>query len=195
MTVLDRNSPWSVALHLGTALLLFATLILLFVREGRHPPAPVAAHVTGLAAIVWVGAILTMTTAAMTAKSGASLACYAWPSCDGSFLPALDDPLVRIHVIHRLGAAATGIGILLLAVAARVDGERRLAAAGALALLLVALQIGLGGVLIILEMPQWTQFAHQATGVLLYALLSFILWTAATSGRAREHGHGRLSHA
>ena len=35
LTVLDQNSPWSVALHLGTALLLFSVLWLIFARSGR----------------------------------------------------------------------------------------------------------------------------------------------------------------
>ena len=32
VTVLDQNSPWSVALHLGTALLLLSVLCLIFTR-------------------------------------------------------------------------------------------------------------------------------------------------------------------
>ena len=34
VTVLDQNSPWSVALHLSTALLLFSVLWLIFARTG-----------------------------------------------------------------------------------------------------------------------------------------------------------------
>jgi cytochrome c oxidase assembly protein subunit 15 len=35
VTVLDRNSPWSVALHLGNALLVLTTVLFLFVRAGQ----------------------------------------------------------------------------------------------------------------------------------------------------------------
>ena len=40
VTVLDQNSPWSVALHLGTALLLLSVLCLIFARSatGVRPP-------------------------------------------------------------------------------------------------------------------------------------------------------------
>ena len=43
VTVLDQNSPWSVALHLGTALLLLSALCLIFARTGRLLSAPRAA--------------------------------------------------------------------------------------------------------------------------------------------------------
>ena len=115
-TVLDQNSPWSVALHLGTALLVITTMLFLFVRSRE---APTRAPAVGLlSALAWVTALAAMLTAAVTAKSGASLACATWPLCDGAIVPDLSDPLVRIHVAHRALAAATGVLILLLAVVA-----------------------------------------------------------------------------
>jgi len=176
LTVLDQNSPWSVALHLSTALLLFSLLV--FVHARATPPSaqPAVPAVGVLAAAVWLIAIATMATAAMTAKSGASLACYAWPSCDGRYLPDLDDPLVAIHFIHRTLAMTTGVGILLLLGAARMTHHAVLTGHAAAALALVCVQIGLGALVIVLEMPQWTQIAHQALGVLLLGLIARCFW-------------------
>ena len=36
-TVLDQNSPWSVALHLGNALLVLTTILYMFVRSASEP--------------------------------------------------------------------------------------------------------------------------------------------------------------
>jgi cytochrome c oxidase assembly protein subunit 15 len=107
ITVLDQNSPWSVALHLSTALLLLTTLLWIVVSSARVPASgavrpPLLVPMAGLA---WVLALLAMAAAAMTAKSGASLACATWPTCNGAVIPDLADPLVRIHFAHRVLAA------------------------------------------------------------------------------------------
>jgi heme a synthase len=172
-TVLDQNSPWSVALHLGTALLVFTTMLFLFVRSRE---APTRAPAVGLlSALAWVTALAAMLTAAVTAKSGASLACATWPLCDGAIVPDLSDPLVRIHVAHRALAAATGVLILLLAVVAARTPCR---AQALVALLLVAGQIALGAVLIRLQVPTWAAVLHQAVGVLTFAMLAGLMWRA-----------------
>ena len=80
LTVLDRNSPWSVAIHLGNALLVL-TVTLRDRRPGcrldrRSAP---ASRLFAPAVLAWVLALLAMMSAAMTAKSGASLACTTWP--------------------------------------------------------------------------------------------------------------------
>lgn len=175
LTVLDRNSPWSVALHLGTALVILALLVLVFERRQPAPAAPMPRPVVWLALATWAAAFAAMVTAAMTAKSGASLACYAWPSCDGAWLPDLGDPMVRIHFLHRSAAALTGLGILALLGLARATP---LAAKVRTSLLLVIGQIGLGALVIRLEVPLWSAVAHQALGVLLFALLSALMWQA-----------------
>ena len=65
-TVLDRNSPWSVAVHLGVALVLLAQVLLVYLRA-RNPSKPErgAAH-----ALVWPAAALALVTVA----SGAMVA-------------------------------------------------------------------------------------------------------------------------
>jgi cytochrome c oxidase assembly protein subunit 15 len=179
LTVLDRNSPWSVALHLGNALVLLSTILWLAVRAAPLPAGPVPRAVPALAGLAWLVGLAAMTLAAITAKSGASLACASWPSCDGTLLPDLGDPLVRVHLLHRLLAGALGLVLVALAVvAAQAEpGVRRLARAAAV---LVLAQIGLGGLVIVLAVPVGTAVLHQAVGVLTLVLVT-LLW-----GRARR---------
>jgi heme A synthase len=186
VTVIDQNSPWSVALHLTTALVLFSVLWLIFERSGTPaailPAAadPSAATVNKSLVLtsfcVWLLALGTMASAAMTAKSGASLACSTWPLCDGAIIPDLSDPLIRLHSAHRWLALATTTGVILLFLSGRrAPGLKRLVHG---AMLLILCQIALGAAVIILEVPVWTAVAHQALGVLTFAAITRIMWRA-----------------
>jgi len=191
LTVLDQNSPWSVALHLGTALVLLSVLCLIFERSG---PAPhrVAAAARTLSGMVWLLALGAMVSAAMVTKSGASLACTTWPLCDGALLPDLADPQIRLHLTHRLLALGTALGLLALAIAARGQPEVRPLAW--LATALVAIEVALGAVVVLGEVPFGIALAHQALGVLIFAVLSLVMWRALGRTSDREIAHG-LSHA
>jgi cytochrome c oxidase assembly protein subunit 15 len=192
LTVLDQNSPWTVALHLSTALVLFSLLWLIF--ERARPVAPTAGtRIDPLAGLTWLLALGTMASAAIVTKTGASLACASWPLCNGALIPDLSEPLVRVNVSHRLLALATGLGTLALALRARPGG--RLLAGVALAAM--AVQVGLGGLFVLLTAPRWAGLVHQATGVLAFGLLSWLLWRSGGGAPAvREHAaHARLSRA
>ncbi len=182
-TVFDSNSPWSVAVHLGNALIILALLILVATRAAELPeplpPAPAVSLLAGVAALLALGA---MASAAMTTKSGAALACATWPDCDGAWLPDLGDPLVAIHFAHRLLAAATGIAVLALWFACRgLDPARRRLAS--LALALVVAQVGLGALVIVWQVPLPMAVLHQAVGVLLFVVICRLLWRSASTGR------------
>jgi heme A synthase len=191
LTVLDQNSPWSVALHLGTALVLFSVLCLIFVRAGPDPE-PVAPVLRTLSAVAWLMALGAMVSAAMVTKSGASLACTIWPLCDGPLVPDLGDPQIRLHVTHRLLALATALGVLALAVAAR--GQAGIRPLAWLAAVLDAIEVGLGAVVVLGEVPFLVALAHQALGVLLFAVLSLAMWRCHGRTPDTEIAHG-LSHA
>ena len=170
--MLDQNSPWSVALHLGTALVLFSVLWLIFVRSGAASQGVPAAR--PLAVLTWLLALATMASAAMMTKSGASLACVDWPLCDGARLPDLTDPLLRLNLAHRLLAAATAVGSLVLFL--RLRAQPALARLGHALLALMALEIMLGGLAVILAVPIWAGLVHQALGVLTFGVLSLLMW-------------------
>ncbi|MGH1477801.1 MAG: COX15/CtaA family protein [Geminicoccales bacterium] len=184
ITVFDQNSPWSVALHLTTALIIFSMLWLVFEWSGadvkisgnepdRHIDRLRKPLIFGSIA-VWLLAIGTMASAAMTAKSGASLACSTWPLCDGEIIPDLGDPLIRLHSAHRWLALATTIGVLLLFFQGRKVKPLKSLVHGAL--ILIFCQILLGATVIVLEVPVWTAVAHQALGVLTFAFITRIMW-------------------
>jgi cytochrome c oxidase assembly protein subunit 15 len=199
ITVFDANSPWSVALHLGNALLVFAVMARLFVAAGPSPTATIGEAPRLVAGAAWAAAILTMVTAAMTAKSGASLACYTWPHCNGAWFPALDDPLVRVHFFHRALAAITGGLVLLLLWVGWRQGDP-LIRKGLLALpALFAIQVVWGALVIVLHVPIWTAIVHQATGVALFLVLSYLLWLIRAAPRPAlpktEPDDVRLRHA
>lgn len=187
LTVLDRNSPWSVAIHLGNALLVLTVTLRIFTGAAGWSGDQSSRTLVGPAVVAWSLALLAMMSAAMTAKSGASLACATWPSCNGALIPDLDDYYIRIHFTHRVLAALTGITILFLfwrsrAMAAAV---RRLVA---IAAGLVTLQIGLGALVILLEVPIWKAVLHQAVGVLTFATITLILWRCTPATRGAELG-------
>ena len=191
LTVLDQNSPWTVALHLSTALLLFSLLWLIF--ERARAAERTGAALDPLAGLVWLLALGTMASAAMVTKTGAALACSTWPLCGGALIPDLSDQLVRLNFAHRLLALATGVAVVALAIRAR-PGLRPLAG---LALLLMAIQTGLGGLFVLLGAPLWAGLVHQAFGVLTFGLLSLLLWRSGNHApAARENpAHARLSRA
>jgi heme a synthase len=193
LTVLDQNSPWSVALHLSTALVLFAVLWLIFERAGE-----VASGASGatraLSALLWLLALGAMASAAMTTKSGASLACSTWPLCDGALIPGLSDAGVRLNFTHRLLAAGVGIGALALHVSCR--GQPALLPLSALALLLTLAEIGLGAFVVLWQVPLATAIAHQALGVLIFGAVSLLMWRANAPAPDAEALHvRRLSRA
>jgi cytochrome c oxidase assembly protein subunit 15 len=175
LTVLDQNSPWSVALHLSTALLLFSVLWLIFSRA-TGSTVGAAAAVRALSVLLWVLALGAMASAAMTTKSGASLACSTWPLCESALIPDLTDPGVRLNFSHRLLAAGVGIGALALHLACRSQPAlRRLSA---LVLVLALAEIGLGGLVVLWQVPVATAIAHQALGVLAFGAISLLMWRA-----------------
>ena len=113
-TVLDRNSPWSVAVHLSVALVLLALILRAqFLVQPRTRAAAGWCGARILALLSAIMILITVASGAMMAKSGASLACSTWPLCDGVVIPDMSDPGIRLHFGHRLIALATGLGVVL----------------------------------------------------------------------------------
>jgi cytochrome c oxidase assembly protein subunit 15 len=193
LTVLDQNSPWSVALHLSTALLLFSVLWLIFARATGTTMGASGA-VRTLSVLLWLLALGAMASAAMTTKSGAALACSTWPLCDGALIPDLSDPGVRLNFSHRLLAAGVGIGALALHLACR--SQPALKRLSALVLALAVTEIGFGALVVLWQVPIATAIAHQAMGVLTFGAISLLMWRAGAPVSDAETLHvRRLSRA
>ena len=99
----------------------------------------------------------------------------------------------RSGCISRTGCWrwASVLGVLALAIAARGSEVRPLAW---LAVALVAIEIALGAAVVLGEVPFGTALAHQALGVLVFTILSLVLWRAHGRTSETEIAHG-LSHA
>jgi heme a synthase len=174
LTVLDQNSPWSVALHLSAALLLFSVLWLILARTG--PVIGPAGPAGPLSIALWLLALGAMASAAMTTKSGAALACSTWPLCDGALIPDFADPAIRLNFSHRLLALGVGHGALALPIACR--GRPELRPLAALILLLTLAEIALGGLVVLWQVPLATALLHQALGVATFGAISLLMWRA-----------------
>jgi heme A synthase len=120
-----------VAAHLGLAMLLLGTLILLHRAADPNAVAPPAERARGLRPLTVVASILVLATivaggyVAGTEKEGtpgepgggqAHVACgEQFPSCNGSFMPFGQSRLVDIQLTHRLFMYLASIAVLAMA--------------------------------------------------------------------------------
>jgi cytochrome c oxidase assembly protein subunit 15 len=148
-------TPVLVILHLATAMLLLAALI---VAARTFPASP------GLrpgSAIPLALAFITVLFGALTANLGAMSSCGGFPLCNGQLIPTAG-PLAWIQWIHRLLAYSLA-GYLIWWLIRSAD--RR--AWGLLAI--VALQIAIAAAMIQLGFPGALQAAHAAVGAGVWA--------------------------
>jgi heme A synthase len=159
VTVKLRLPPWTVILHLGTALLLLATLLV--AATGRPLPrmTPGSRAEFGAAALAYV----TVLFGGLTANLGAATACVGFPLCNGQLLPA-GNYLQHIQWTHRLLAYGLFVYLLVWSLRSRKRGA-------VVALGLAALQIGVAATMVLLTLPQPLQAAHAAVGAALWAAL------------------------
>ena len=113
--------------------------------------------------------------------TGSGLGCGGdWPLCDGRLLPALTAADL-IEYSHRLVASAI-VGPLIIATAAvaglRFRKERWLSVSAAVAVVLLLMQGGLGGVTVLTELPGHIVAAHLALAQALLGCLLLILIAA-----------------
>lgn len=191
VTVLDRNSPWSVALHLGNAMLVLATLLWIAVRASETERSEVPAGLHHAAAATWLLVIGAITSAAIVAKSGAALACSTWPLCDGALVPDLADPLIRANFTHRVLAGLAALALLFLAwQATRAGLPPALATLARLAAIVVWVEVLLGAVTVWGEIATGLAVLHQAVGVLVFAKVTLFWWRLRAASRPVVVGTG-----
>jgi len=133
-------------------------------------------------ALDWLLAHLVVALVALVGIGGATrvmqagLACPDWPLCYGSLLPGHQMNLqVFLEWFHRLDAFLVGIALLVLAslsLLRRALLPRWLPWAAGVALLLVAVQAGLGALTVIGLLESSTVTAHLVTALLLVLLVS-----------------------
>jgi heme a synthase len=172
ITVKTGLTPAIVVLHLATAMLLLAALLI------------AATASTGFKRNMLPLLLLTFVTVlfgALTANLGAAAACHGFPLCNGEIWMSAG-PLAWIHWIHRLLAYA-------LAVVATVWAVRTRGAPAKVVLGLVVLQIAIGAATVLLGLPSGLQAAHVAVGSAVWAAV-----VLAQTARGPERSSGAPSH-
>jgi heme A synthase len=185
VTVTADLSPQIVSAHLGTSLLVFASLLVTAANIHRWPrAAAVTAPLRLFPLIASFGALVTyglMLTGSYVVGSGAGAACRSWPLCDG--LPGAGN-LVQVHMFHRAAVLLVGGVVLYTAYQAwRLrDACRPLALLGAAAVAVYLAQALVGAGNIWFGLVPAVQVAHLATAAAMWAvmvLLATLAWRAA----------------
>jgi cytochrome c oxidase assembly protein subunit 15 len=156
VTVKLALPPWTVILHLGTAMLLLATLLV----AATSPPVPGFLVLPGTIALLSL-AFVTVLFGALTANLGAAAACTGFPLCNGQLWPSAGG-LALVQWVHRL--MAYSLAAYAAWWAARTPGRAPKVVLG-----LVALQVGLGAATVLLGLPAALQAAHVAVGAAVWA--------------------------
>ena len=178
-TVFDRNSPWSVAVHLGFALILLLLVIRVFMQSLNLNldisfPKIKGKLSTLIISIVFI--MLTMLMGAIVSKSGSSLACDIWPLCSNDGLSIFQHNKF-IHISHRVLAIISAISIYFVVKSYRDTRQYKMIYR--LLNILVAvivLQILIGATVIFTELNMYIAMLHQSLAVILFMMLSFLFW-------------------
>src|SRR5438034_6888376 len=161
VTVKLSLPPWTVILHLGTAMLLLATLMV------AAKLTPGAARPTRAGLLALGLGFVTVLFGALTANLGAASACLGFPLCNGPVVPA-GNYLQHIHCVHRL-LASTLFGYVWWW-ALRMRTRRAWWVVG-----LVTLQVAVAAAMVLLGLPAPLQATHAAAGAAVWAGLVLAL--------------------
>jgi protoheme IX farnesyltransferase len=177
VTVLLKNAPYTVVIHLGTALAMFAltTIVAIAARQiDSTDPIIFSPRRNRLLTLSLTGALLVyllILVGALVTATNSALACLDWPLCQGQVLPATTDPFVYLQWLHRLAALIAGLFLAWLTVETwrkRVQQPQVwIVAALSLSLYIVQVTIGAGNVL--LRVPLVLRGLHLAVAAAVWA--------------------------
>jgi len=126
-----------------------------------------------LAATAWLSTVLLILVGSVVRVTGHGLGCPDWPLCYGRAIPPAYGG-AWVEFSHRLIGGISGAQIVLLAGLAWREGRGRhwsyrpaVAAAG-----LLAVQVLLGGLHVVLELPPETGLVHTGVAMLIVGLLA-----------------------
>src|SRR3989441_3637779 len=162
--------PWTVILHLGTAMLLLATLIVA-AQGKRLTPGASPGNTGGRASpglrpgsvgvIALVLSFVTVLLGTLTANLGAASACLGFPLCNGQIVPD-GNHLQYIQWTHRL------LAYTLFGYSVWWAWRTRARAAWGV-VTLVTLQVAVAAAMVLLGLPRSLQAVHVAVGAGVWA--------------------------
>ncbi len=161
ITVKLALPAWTVVLHLGTAMLLLATLLIIATWRPSSPPDPLSALRRGGTGVLVPLAFVTVLFGALTANLGAASACGGFPLCNGQVWTTAGQ-LAVMHWTHRLLAYSLTIVAAIWAARSRRPGP-------AVVLLMIVLQVIVGATMVVHGLPRVLQAAHVAVGAAVWA--------------------------
>lgn len=172
--VVRELPPMGVAVHMVSAQLLLALLVMMAVWTVRAPGlsegggAEGQFHRRATIAAAFIG--LTMAVGAYMLGSGAGFACSSWPGCAEAAIPFLDGGrLERIHWLHRSLVGVTFVAVAWLAWTARGTAGRWLSAGIRALIVLYVAQILVGAANLWLDLARPVRVTHLVLGSAVWA--------------------------
>ena len=194
ITVLMGNNPFTVAIHLGNALLVLGAALLVALWAGGvaapddrpSQPERTGPLFPGLVYGSLGAAFAIVVSGAYVVGAGASAACSGWPLCGA----ATRTPATDIHYLHRVVVLMAGLVILWTVGHARRRWRRTpLAAAVYGCALLFVVEVGIGAAQVLLHLPEVLRAAHLALATAVWmavVLMASAYWLETRTQVARE---------
>ena len=189
-TVTLKLWPQVVTGHLIGGFTTLSLMWLLFLRQGGLSDMVSALPLPNwLAKIAFVAVVLQIILGGLVSSNYAALACYDFPSCDGTYTPNIDlqqgfnifqsvgpnylgglmtnEARMAIHWVHRIGA----IVVLLVVGGLVIQTVKQAAVIGYVLLAVLVTQITLGILNVVWVLPLLNATAHNTVGALLLLVL------------------------
>jgi len=185
--VIMENPPETGLAHTALAMLILGCLAVVAAAElpvGDRLQKAAArqlarGRLAGGISLLAVLSYLLVLTGSLVTRSGASLACPAFPWCG-----AAATQLTDIQMLHRLTAlAVAGLALVVIVLIGRRAPATPLSRFAQLLLGLLLSQLALGAANVLLRLPLWTRVLHLTVAAAWWAAVA-ILWTVVSRGRS-----------
>ena len=140
-----------------------------------------------LAVIALISTIILIMIGAIVRVTGNGLGCPDWPLCHGQAVP----PFLLsawVEFLHRLFGAAVVlvVGALIVLAWRWFKPDKWIFRTAVATTIVLAIQIALGGIHVVYELPRWTGWIHTGVAMLVAGLVA--LWVAVTLPATRRLG-------